>query len=425
MFFDHEQPSRLSQSERLSRIRLARSSNIGPITFRKLLDRFGTAREAIEQLPDIIAKTKGFRKIVLASRNDTVLEIELAQKCGAKPVIWGDPEYPALLARIEDAPPYFYAIGRVELLARPAIGLVGARNASANGCGFARKLSHSLCDAGYVVVSGMARGIDGAAHEAALKADPKANGGTIAVLGGGVDVIYPREHRELYGKLCEQGCVISEMPPGLQPQARHFPRRNRIISGLSYGTVVIEAGRNSGSLITARFAGEQGRDVFAVPGSPTDPRAAGPNSLIRDGAILCDSADVILDALRDATQNTHLFEDFHQFNTNARSPEANSDPARYDDIAQSIVQDAENSGSKEPSQSIEIDSELGDLSPIDTDADQSGKVLDLLSTTPLLIDDLIRASELPANSISSILIELELAGRVERHPGNRVSRIAK
>mgnify|MGYP003665631583 CR=1 FL=1 len=419
MFFDHEQPSRLSQSERLSRIRLARSSNIGPITFRKLLDRFGTARDAIEQLPDIIAKTKGFRKIVLASRNDTVLEIELAQKCGAKPVIWGDPEYPALLARIEDAPPYFYAIGRVELLARPAIGLVGARNASANGCGFARKLSHSLCDAGYVVVSGMARGIDGAVHEAALKADPN------AVLGGGVDVIYPREHRDLYGKLCEQGCVISEMPPGLQPQARHFPKRNRIISGLSYGTVVIEAGRNSGSLITARFAGEQGRDVFAVPGSPTDPRAAGPNSLIRDGAILCDSADVILDALRDATQNTHLFEDFHQFNTNARSPEANSDPARYDDIAQSIVQDAENSGSKEPSQSIEIDSELGDLSPIDTDADQSGKVLDLLSTTPLLIDDLIRASELPANSISSILIELELAGRVERHPGNRVSRIAK
>ncbi len=416
---------RYPQSERLARMRLARSSNIGPITFRKLLDRFGSGLNAIEALPDFLDKTKSSRKIALASRDDTIKEIEAAKACGAKPIIFGDPEYPAMLARIEDAPAYFYAIGRIDLLTKTSVGIVGARNASANGCGFARKISHELVSAGYVVTSGMARGIDGAAHAAALQPGNTHNGGTIAVLGGGVDVVYPREHQELYEKLCEQGCVISEMPPGLKPQARHFPRRNRIISGLSFGTVVIEAGRNSGSLITARFAAEQGRDVFAVPGSPTDPRAAGPNSLIRDGAILCDSADVILDALRLAEQNTQLFEGFHQFNTDARQATTNSHLQDYDEIIKSLDRDAEIQAPKKPSQGIEINNDLANPPPPETDHSDSQSIFDFLSSSPLLIDELIRTSGLSAERVSTILIELELAGRVERHPGNRVSRIAK
>jgi DNA processing protein len=421
----NQQPSRLSQSERLARMRLARSTNVGPVTFRKLLERFGSGRNAIDALPEVIAQAKTTRKIKIAGRDETVAEIEAAKASRARPIIFGDPEYPPLLARIDDAPPYFYAIGRIELLGKSAIGIVGARNASATGCGFARKISHELANAGYVVVSGMARGIDGAAHAAALQCKHDAGGRTIAVLGGGVDVVYPREHQDLYTQLCEQGCVVSEMPPGLQPQARHFPRRNRIISGLSLGTVVIEAGRNSGSLITARFAAEQGRDVFAVPGSPTDPRAAGPNSLIRDGAILCDSADVILDALRTAEQNSHLFEQNHTFNTAARDATSDTSAEAYQEITASLEQDAITFGAKKATQSIELE-EFSDKTDNKEDTDKEmEKLFDLLSPSPLLIDELIRTSDLPAEQVSTILIELELAGRVERHPGNRVSRIAK
>ena len=416
---------RHSQSERLARMRLARSSNIGPITFRKILERFGSARNAIDALPDIIAQTTGRRKIVLAERDATIAEIETAKQCNARPIIMGDPEYPPMLARIEDAPPYFYAIGRTELLAKTMIGIVGARNASANGCGFARKIAHEMVVNGYVVASGMARGIDGAAHSAAIQGTKAEHGGTVAVLGGGVDVVYPREHQELYDQLCEHGLVISEMPPGLTPQARHFPRRNRIISGLSAGTVVIEAGRNSGSLITARFAADQGRDVFAVPGSPTDPRAAGPNSLIRDGAILCDSVDVILDALRQAEKNTQLFESFRQFNTDGRPGNINSPQSGYDDIVQSLDRDAEFTTTRNQTQTIEKSTKTSTVKNTETDIDDGDKIFDLLSTSPLLIDELIRTSNMSANRVSTILIELELAGRVERHPGNRVSRIAK
>jgi len=425
MHLPNQQPSRLSQSERLARIRLARSTNVGPVTFRKLLERFGSGRNAIDALPDVIAQAKTTRKIKIANRDETVAEIEAAKASRARPIIFGDPDYPPLLARIDDAPPYFYAIGRIELLGKVAIGIVGARNASATGCGFARKVSHELVNAGYVVVSGMARGIDGAAHAAALQCKHDAGGGTIAVLGGGVDVVYPREHQDLYAQLCEQGCVVSEMPPGLQPQARHFPRRNRIISGLSLGTVVIEAGRNSGSLITARFAAEQGRDVFAVPGSPTDPRAAGPNSLIRDGAILCDSADVILDAIRTAEQNSHLFEQNHTFNTKARDAIPDTSADAYQEITASLEQDAVIRGEKKTRQSVELEEFSDETDTNEDSVKEMEKLFDLLSPSPLLIDELIRTSDLPAEQVSTILIELELAGRVERHPGNRVSRIAK
>lgn len=406
-------------------MRLARSSNVGPVTFRKMLEQFGSGRNAIEALPDLIERARGPRKIKLANRDDTVAEIEAAKACKAKPIILGDPEYPTLLARIDDAPPYFYAIGRIELLGKTVIGIVGARNASATGCGFARKISHELTNAGYVVASGMARGIDGAAHGAALHCTGDHSAGTIAVLGGGVDVVYPREHQELYEQLCDHGCVISEMPPGLKPQARHFPRRNRIISGLSYGVVVVEAGRNSGSLITARFAAEQGRDVFAVPGSPTDPRAAGPNSLIRDGAILCDSADIVLDTVRQAEQNSHLFEELHTFNTETRAATTNSSPAIYADIFASLERDAITFDDKDEPQPIETDAFTSIQDTSGEPVANTEKLFDLLSPTPLPIDELIRTSNLPAEQVSIILIELELAGRVERHPGNRVSRIAK
>ncbi len=425
MHLTDPQSQRLSQSERLARMRLARSTNIGPVTFRKMLERFGSARDAIEALPDIIAQAQTARKIRLSSRAETVSEIETAQACRARPIIFGDPEYPALLAQIDDAPPYFYAIGRTELLGKSAIGIVGARNASATGCGFARKISHELVSSGFVVVSGMARGIDGAVHGAALQLSTKdIAGGTIAVLGGGVDVVYPREHQELYERLCDQGCVISEMPPGLKPQARHFPRRNRIISGLSFGVVVVEAGRNSGSLITARFAGEQGRDVFAVPGSPTDPRAAGPNSLIRDGAILCDSADVILDTVRRAEQNTHLFEEIHSFNSDGYANHPLHKNKSFDDIIASIEGDTVMSDDKKTTQGIDKEELLSKNTSTETAGDDTEKIFELLSASPVLIDELIRTSDLPAGQVSTILIELELAGRVERHPGNRVSRIA-
>ncbi|WP_297016077.1 DNA-processing protein DprA [Thalassospira sp.] len=424
MVSDTQHPIRLAQSERLARMRLARSANVGPVTFRKLIERFGSARNAIDALPDIIARTGGKRQIVLATREDTIAEIDQGRACDAKPVIIGDPEYPAMLAAIEDAPPYFYALGRVELLTRPTIGIVGARNASANGCGFARRLSAALCEAGYVVASGMARGIDGAVHDACLQV-ANTVGGTVAVLGGGVDVVYPREHADLYRKLCENGCVISEMPPGLNPQARHFPRRNRIISGLSHGIVVVEAGRNSGSLITARFAGEQGRDVFAVPGSPTDPRAAGPNSLIRDGAILCDSVDVILDALHVSLQNNHLREGIHHFAIDSRATIVNGQSDDFSDITKSIERDARTGTIDDSSESVDNQEETGVNDRSRNEGRGTEDVLELLSTSPLLIDQLIRASGMPADVISTMLIELELAGRVERHPGNRVSRIAE
>ncbi|MCC9622705.1 DNA-processing protein DprA [Thalassospira sp. MA62] len=425
MQITQQPPLRLSQSERLARMRLARSTNVGPVTFQKLLARFGTGCDAIDALPALAAQNGKGRKIEIASRETVIAEIEQGKACGARPIIFGDPDYPDLLAQIEDAPPYFYAIGRTELLMQPAIGMVGARNASANGRGFARKLAHEVSEAGYIVVSGMARGIDGAAHDAALDPSLNGSGGTIAVLGGGVDVVYPREHQELYERICHQGCVISEMPPGLTPQARHFPRRNRIISGLSRGIVVVEASRNSGSLITARFAGEQGRDVFAVPGSPTDPRSAGPNSLLRDGAILCDSGDVLIDALRDYDPSTHLFDAKNQFNasTHQTTPKPNHD--QIDDILDHDADSGQNTYINIPSEPIDLSAApLKKQEPITTlkTADQ---ILDLLSPAPLLIDELIRVSGLTATSVSTMLIELELAGRVERHPGNRVSRIAK
>ena len=285
-----------------------------------------------------------------------------------------DPDYPISLSALEDAPPVITIFGHAHLLNKPCLGMVGARNASLNGRKMAEKLARECGQKGdAVIVSGLARGIDAAAHQGAL------DFGTVAVVGGGADVIYPRENEKLYHAIKEQGAIVAENPLGWQPRARDFPRRNRIISGLSLGVVVVEATLRSGSLITARLAGEQGRDVLAVPGFPGDPRAQGPNSLIKDGAILVQNAEDILESLQPAglyklEEKRHL-----DFQPNAGQPAGGIS----DDMRQSLIEN--------------------------------------ISFTPVAVDELVRTCQLNIGQVHEILLELELAGRLDRHPGNRVS----
>ncbi len=278
----------LNPAERLDWLRLIRTENVGPVTFYQLLRRFGSAGAALEALPRLA--TRGGRQATLTICPRGAAERELADldKAGVALVAWGEPDYPAALATLDDAPPLLQLRGRRALLRSRAIAVVGARNASANGRRIARELAADLGQHGFVVASGLARGIDAAAHLGSLPT------GTVAVLGGGVDVVYPEENRELYEAIAENGVLVAEPPLGTVPQARHFPRRNRIISGLSLGIVVVEAAARSGSLITARFALDQGREVFAVPGSPLDPRCRGTNDLIRNGATLTETAEDVL-----------------------------------------------------------------------------------------------------------------------------------
>ena len=364
----------LSISEKLDWLRLIRSENVGPITFYKLLERFGSATAAIEALPELSKRGGRKRSVSVYPKTAAEREMEATEKAGAVLVARGEADYPPLLAMTEDAPPVLSVKGHPHLLTKKAIALVGARNASTNGQRFAHKLAEDLGKGGVLVVSGMARGIDQAAHAGAL------NSGTVAVLAGGVDVVYPKENQGLYDALCEQGALISEIAPGTQPTARHFPRRNRLISGMSRGVVVVEAAPRSGSLITARLAGEQGRDVFAVPGSPLDPRAKGANKLLREGAILVESAQDILDVLNQA---------FHT---------PLSEPYPLDFMGQKQV--------------------TTDPSSID---DARVHLQKTLGPTPIPVDELIRISQFSPAVMATALLELELAGRLERHPGNKVS----
>lgn len=275
----------------IDRIRLVRSGGIGPITFRQLIARFGSAAAALEAVPDL-ARRGGGKPPRLASREEAEREAERVERLGARYLILGQGLYPSLLAEVDDAPPLLIAKGDLKLLDRLAIAMVGARNASAAACRFARTLAHDLGREGAAVVSGLARGIDSAAHDGAL------DSGTIGIVAGGIDVFYPPENEQRQRAMFERGLVLAEMPPGTEPRARHFPYRNRIIAGLSVGTVVVEAAPRSGSLITARLAAEAGREVLAVPGSPLDPRAQGCNQLIRDGATLIQNAADVLEAVR-------------------------------------------------------------------------------------------------------------------------------
>ena len=368
----------LSQAEKLDWLRLIRSERIGPITFYRLLERFGTAGRALDRLPEL-ARRGGGKPPALCSRAEAEAEMEKTAAVGAALLAWGEPDYPPLLACIEDAPPLLAVLGHPALLGKKAVAVVGARNATISGRRFARTLAADLGREGYLIVSGLARGIDAAAHEGALER------GTIAVLAGGVDVPYPPENAALYDKIRAQGAIVSEIAPGTQPQARHFPRRNRIISGIARGVVVVEASPQSGSLITARFAMDQNRDVFAVPGAPGDPRAQGTNGLIRQGAVLTESAaDVV----------AHL---------------AQFGPARLADPG-TLFRSSENGGDM-----VNVENEPERL-------DAARKIIvENLGLTPLPVDEVIRCCQFSPAVVLTVLLDLELAGRLERHPGNRVS----
>lgn len=366
----------LSAEEKRDRLRLIRCENVGPVTYRRLLERFRSAGKALEALPELAKRGGRARPIRICPIADAEREIAALDSIGARLLAEGEPDYPPLLSRIEDAPPLIAARGHTPLLRKAAVAVVGARNASLNGRQFARRLAAELGEGGLLVVSGMARGIDTAAHEGALET------GTAAVLGGGVDVVYPAENASLYERILGQGVLISETEPGVEPHARHFPRRNRIISGIARGVVVVEANARSGSLITARFAAEQGREVFAVPGSPLDPRAKGPNGLIRQGATLVESAADVLEVLKGLFRSA-IFEDL---NTLA-APEM-----------------------------LAVGCE-------DAPAKTRAQILEYLGPSPVAVDEIIRSGQFSPAVVTLVLLELELANRIERHPGNQVSRV--
>lgn len=364
----------LSDRERVDWLRLIRTRNVGPATFAALIAQFGSASRAIEALPDLARRGGRKSPISIAGKAEAESELAAAARLGARYIAACEDEYPAALAASDAPPPLLCVKGAVHLLRRPALAIVGARNASAAGIRMARELSHALGQQGLLIASGLARGIDTGAHTGALES------GTAAVLAGGIDVIYPPQNEELHHRIGETGVLISELPPGTQPQARHFPQRNRIISGISLGVIVVEAAPQSGSLITARYAGEQGREVFVVPGSPLDPRARGGNALIRQGATLVQTAEDVMEALQPLL----------------RSPLS------------------------EPGRQQQLSPPLADQSLIDK---ARPEILEMLGPTPVEIDELVRQSGLGAAGMAVILLELDLAGRLERLPGQRVALI--
>ena len=350
----------------IERLRLLRTPGIGPITFHQLLRRLGSAAAALDAVPDL-ARRGGGKAPRLWSREQAEREIARVESLGARYLVAGQGLYPRFLAALEDAPPLLIAKGKANLLEREAVAMVGARNASAAASRFARGLAHELGREGLAIVSGLARGIDRAAHEGALE------GGTIGIVAGGIDIFYPPENEALQQAMFERGLMLAEMSPGTEPRARHFPYRNRIIAGISAGTVVVEAAPKSGSLITARLAAEAGREVMAIPGSPLDPRAQGCNQLIRDGATLVQNAADVLEAIRPAMARV-------------AAPET---PFNGLDASE--------------------------------DSDGPADVEALLGPSPVPVDEIIRLTGATAGTVQMALLELDLAGRLDRHAGNRVS----
>ncbi|MBV8663320.1 MAG: DNA-protecting protein DprA [Hyphomicrobiales bacterium] len=389
-------PARLDDEQRFDWLRLIRSENVGPRTFRALIERYASARAALAALPDLARRGGAKRPIRVATIGEIERELTLAQRLGVRFIALGEPEYPPALRQIDAAPPVLALLGREEALQQPAVAIVGSRNASAAGLTFADRLARGLGLEGYVVVSGLARGVDQRAHVAALPT------GTIGVLAGGLAKPYPPEATVLLPRIAEYGAVLSEMPIEWEPRGRDFPRRNRIVSGLSLGTVIVEAARGSGSLITARFAAEQNREVFAVPGSPLDPRAEGTNDLLREGANLCARPEdvlAVLDPLR------------------ARDPfgtlEESGDPLWSETDLFGVDPDA-----TPRSESVAEPVDDGASEPA---ASPLSRIEALLGPSPVSIDDLARAAEVSPREIRAVLIELELAGRIEHHGGDRVA----
>jgi DNA processing protein len=364
--------SELSQQEAFARIRLLRSPNIGPVSYAQLLRRFGCAVEALGALPDLAAR--GGSKYAVAAEQRIADEIQATIQAGARYLFHDSSDYPALLAECEGGPPILMARGDGAIADMPAVALVGARNASAAAVKLSRDFGAALAEAGFAVVSGLARGIDGAAHRGALSA-----GSTIGVIASGIDIAYPPEHADLQQEVAAKGLLLAEQPPGTEPLARHFPTRNRIIAGLAAGTLVVEAAPKSGSLITARLAGEAGREVMAIPGSPLDSRSHGCNQLIRDGAVLVQSPEDVIELL-----------------------------SGFDGAARSRLHDSGNALVAEPH-------EL---------AEEPADIAALLTLAPVAIDELIRQSGESAASVQLALLELELAGKLTRHAGGRVSLLA-
>ena len=362
----------LSDTERRAWLRLARTETVGPATFAQLIARFGNAVAALKEVPRL-ARRGGGEELRIPSDDDAVRELEALLALGGRLIASCEPDFPNGLAAIEPPPPLLSAIGNAALLSREMIAVVGARNASALGRKLANTLARELSDAGLVVASGLARGIDAAAHEGAL------GSGTCAVVAGGVDIVYPPENAALHARIRAEGCIVSEMSLGQAPQARHFPRRNRIISGLSRGVVIVEAAEGSGSLITANYALEQGREIFAVPGSPLDPRAKGTNRLLREGATLTESAEDVLAGLRPILGHA-----FREPGRDGPLPPTDSASEAEADRIRSLVEEA-------------------------------------LGPAPVEIDEIVRLCRAPAAVVLIILLELELAGRVTRYPGNRVA----
>lgn len=368
-----------TDAERLAWLRLARSRGVGPIVFAQLLTRYASASAALEALPHLARRGGAKRPITAAADATVAAELRAGERLGARLLCLGAEDYPALLAEIDGAPPLLWALGDPAALRAPSVALVGSRNASTLGERFAFRLGSALAEAGWLIVSGLARGVDLAAHRGALE-----TGRTAAALAGGVDVVYPREAAATHAAIPDAGALVSEMPFGLEPQGRHFPRRNRIISGLAQGVVVVEGALRSGSMITARFALEQGREAMAVPGHPTDPRAGAGNALIREGAPLIRSPEDVVEALSAPIGGARS-----GFAGGFREPAA----AAFEEPPTEAVIDA----LREP-------------------------VAALLGPHPVAVDALVRQLDAPAGAVAAALLELELAGRIERQPGGRVAR---
>jgi len=361
----------LTDEQRIDWLRLIRSDNVGPRTFRSLINHFGSARTALQRLPDLARRGGAARPGRICSEDDARAELAASKRLGVSLIAPGEAGYPPRLATLDDAPPLLGVRGALDVLMRPMIAVVGSRNASGAGLKFAGHLSRDLGEAGFVIASGLARGIDQAAHRASI------DSGTVAVLAGGHDKVYPPEHEDLLAAIIETGgAAISEMPLGHVPRARDFPRRNRLISGAALGVVVVEAALRSGSLITARIAAEQGREVFAVPGSPLDPRAAGTNDLIKQGATLTTEASDVINAV-------------------------------------------------EPIMGRPVELREPDEEPLASEPGENdrARIVGLLGPTPILLDDLIRMAGSSPAVVRTVLLELELAGRLERHGGGLVSLI--